>query len=164
MSRSCSSVSPTSGPRHQRAEGERVARVRESPGEREEVLHLLASEEALARLRGDRQVFFFQSAFVVPEIGPGRGKQRDAPWGQGREFPLLVAHMEIPNETGAKLRDGLRLRLSGGLRAGHCVDLDLRRARQAMVHAADGRRKGYIPGLSRHGQRGFEASVNVREY
>jgi hypothetical protein len=61
----------------ERAEGERIARVGQRRSERDQILDFLSAKKSLAGLSRDRDRAGFERALVTPEVGAGRGEQRD---------------------------------------------------------------------------------------
>ena len=107
MSSNSSSVRPTSGPRISAPNGKRVAGVGQHAHEGDEVLHLLAAEQAFPRLRGDREPARFERALIAPEIGAGRRQQRDAPGVSGDAIAVCRRGRHIADQPRAEIGDGL---------------------------------------------------------
>ena len=64
----------------QRPEGERVPAVGENTRQRDQILNLLATEQAFACLCGDRDAVALKRLFVSPKITAGGREQRDVAW------------------------------------------------------------------------------------
>ena len=74
-------------PAEDRSEGEGVSAVRQRTYQGDEVLGLLSSIEVLARLRGNRQSFLLEGAFVSPELRPPRSQEGDVTWLSAGDLP-----------------------------------------------------------------------------
>ncbi len=90
----------------QRPEGECVPAVGENTRQRDQILDLLATEQAFACLCGDRDAVAFERLLVSPKITAGGRKQRDVAWparttGAGATIEDHLA----ANQPGAHLGD-----------------------------------------------------------
>src|ERR1039458_1088007 len=65
------------GTAKQRTECERIARVRDRAGYRNEILNLLSPEEAFSGLRRNRDSALFECFLEPPQVGANRREQRD---------------------------------------------------------------------------------------
>ncbi len=77
----------------QRAERERVAAIGEDAGQRDQVLDLLAAEQALAGLSRHRDAAPLQRFFIAPQIAPVGASKAMSPGWQGRSAPLRRSMM-----------------------------------------------------------------------
>src|SRR3989344_1915082 len=106
----CSTSTPRSR-RDERAaqqcpEGERVTAVGENTRQRNQILDLLAAEQALACLCGDRDAVAFERFFVSPKITARGRKQRDVAWpARSTSAGATIEDHLTANKPGAHLGD-----------------------------------------------------------
>ncbi len=103
----------------QRAEGERVTRVRQAAGQRDQVLDLLTAEEALAGLGGHRDRQFLQRLLEPPKLGANRRQQRDVAETTSPHLAgVMVADLQVADHPVAEIghRQRFAVAYSGGFR------------------------------------------------
>ena len=98
---------------HQRAERQGIAAIGEHPRKGDEVLHLLAAEQAFAGLRGDREPARFERALVAPELSARRGEQRDAARRERRMLAVCRRGSSRCRSAARRVRRRPRLRRRG---------------------------------------------------
>ena len=149
----------------QRAERQGVASIGERARQSNEVLDLLATEEALARLRRDRDAPILERLFKSPKLGSNRRQQRDVAQSTGPHLAVMAPDQSIPDETAAEIGDTVRFGVTQLVGLGVVFVGDIQRGdRDHVPLRLTGRRQLGEAGLSRIGrQDGFELVVDEAE-
>ena len=146
----------------QRAERQSVASIGERSRQSNEVLDLLTTEEALARLRRNRDAAILERLFKSPKLGSDRRQQRDVAQATGPHLAVMAPDQSILDETAAEIGDTVRLGVTQLVGLGVVFIGDIQRGdRDRVSLRLTGRRQLGEAGLSGLGrQDGFELVVD----
>ena len=112
-------------------------------------------EEALARLRRDRDAPILERLFKSPKLGSDRRQQRDVAQATGPHLAIVAPDQSILDETAAEIGDTVRLGVTQLVGLGVVFVGDIQRGdRDRVSLRLTGRRQLGEAGLSRLGATG----------